>query len=74
MSVSKFIDVGVIIVLGDCSKVSPQGDSLSALANLVEVPYFVAFLALGIFGWTLLSWLVIWFSTSHALSLSDVEN
>ena len=80
LSVSKFINMGVIIVLGDCSEVSPLDGSFLALANLVEVSYFVTFLALGILGWTLLSWLVIWFSTSHALPLipggflDDVQN
>ena len=69
LSVSKFINVGVIIILGNCGEVSPPGGSFLALANFVKVSYFVTFLALGILGWTPLSWLVIWFSTSHALPL-----
>ena len=69
LSDSIFINVGVIIILGDCCKVSPLGGSFPALANLVEVSYFVTFLALGILGWTPLSWLVVQFSTSHALPL-----
>ena len=38
-------------------------------AYLVEMSNFVAVLALGILSWTLLSQLVVWLSTSHALSL-----
>ena len=69
LSVSKFINVSVILILGDCGEVSPLGGSFLALPDFVEVPYFVAFLALDILGWIPLSWLVIWFSTSHALPL-----
>ena len=69
LSVSKFINVGVILIFGHCGKVSPLGGSLLALANFVEVSYFVTFLALGILGLTPLSWLVVWFPTSHALPL-----
>ena len=69
LSDSIFINVGVIIILGDCCEVNPLGGSFLALANLVELFYFVTFLALGILGWTPLSWLVFMFSTSHALFL-----
>ena len=69
LSVSQFINVGVILIFGDCGEVSPLGGFFLALANFVEVSYSVTFLALGILGWTPLSWLVIWFSTSHALPL-----
>ena len=41
--------------------------SFLGLTYLVEVSYFVAFLALCILGCTLLSWLVLQFSTSHTL-------
>ena len=69
LSDSIFINVGVIIILQGLHKVSPLGGSFLALENLVEVSYFVTFLALGILGWTSLSWLVFLFSTSHALAL-----
>ena len=69
LSVSKFINMSVILILGDCGEVSPLGGSFLASADFVEVPFFVAFLALGILGWTPLSWLVIQFPTSHALPL-----
>ena len=69
LSVSKFINVSVILILGNFGEVSPLGGFFLALADFVEVPYFVAFLALGILGWTPLSWLVIQFSTSYALPL-----
>ena len=69
LSGSIFINVGVIIMLGDCSNIGPLGGSFLTLSNMVEMSYFVTFLALGILGWTLLSWLVIQFSTSHALPL-----
>ena len=45
------------------------GGSFLALTHLLEVSYFVIFLALGILGWTPLTWLVVLFSTSHALAL-----
>ena len=62
-----FINVGVVNIQGDCSEVSSLGGSFLALANLVEVSYFVTFLALGIYGLTLLSWLAIQFSTCDTL-------
>ena len=63
-----FIDVGVNIILGWClDKIGSLGP-FPGLAYLVEVSYFVTVLALGILSWTFLSWLVLWFSTTRALS------
>ena len=70
---SIFISVGVIIILGGLYKVDPLGGSFLALAYLVEVSFSATFLALGILGWTPLSWLVVLFSTSHALALHPWE-
>ena len=69
LSDSIFIDVGVIIILGALDKVGCLFGSFLALAYLVEMSNFMAVFALGILGWTPLSWLVFLFSTSHALSL-----
>ena len=69
LSDSIFINVGVITILGGLHKVSPLGNSFLALTHLVEMSYFMTFLALGIIGWTPLSQLVVLFSTSHALVL-----
>ena len=64
LSPSNFIDVGVIIILGWClDKIGILGPFLG-LAYLVEVSFFVTFLALCILSWAFLSWLVLW---SHAL-------
>ena len=54
---------------GGLNKIGSLFSSFLGLTYLVEMFNFMAVLALGILGWTLLSWLVIWFSTSHALSL-----
>ena len=65
---SILIDVSVLFTLRWCclDKIwSPA--SFLGLTYLVEVSYFMAFLALCILGCTLLSWLVLWFSTSHTL-------
>ena len=64
---SIFIDMGVIFILGWCLDKIGSLASFLGLAYLVEVSYFVTFLALCIFGWTFLSELVLWLSTSHAL-------
>ena len=69
LSDSIFINVGVIIILGALNKVGSLGSSFLALAYLVEMSNFMASLALGILGWTHLSWMVFLFSTSHALFL-----
>ena len=69
LSDSIFINVGVIIILGSLNKVGPLVGSLLALAHFVEMSNFMTSLALGILGWTPLSWLVFLFSTSHALVL-----
>ena len=67
LSDSVFIDVSVIIILGWClNKTDSLFSSFLGLAYLVEMSNFVAVLALCILSWTLLSWLVVWFSTSHA--------
>ena len=67
LSDSIFIDVGVIFTLQwHLDKISSLASFLG-LAYLVEVSYFVTFLALCILGWTFLSWLVLWLSTSHVL-------
>ena len=65
---SIFIDVSVLFSMRWCcldKMCSPA--SFPGLTYLVEVSYFVAFLALCILGCTLLPWLVLWFSTSHTL-------
>ena len=68
ISHSNFIDVDVIIILGWClDKIGSLGPFLG-LAYLVEVSYFVTVIALCILSYTFLSQLVLWFSTSHALS------
>ena len=69
LSDSIFIDVGVIIILGCLNKIGSLISSFLGLAYLVKMSNFMAVFALCILGWTLLSWLVIWFSTSHALPL-----
>ena len=69
LSDSIFINVGIIIPLGALNKVGSLGCSFLALACLVEMSNFMTSLALGILGWTLLTWLVFLFSTSHALTL-----
>ena len=69
LSDSIFVDVGVIIILGGLNKISSLFSSFLGLAYLVEMSNFMAGLTLGIPSWTLLSRLVIWFSTSHSLSL-----
>ena len=66
LSDSIFINVGVIFVLGALNKVGLLGGSLLALAHFVEMSNFMASFALGILGWTPLSWLVFLFSTSYA--------
>ena len=48
-------------------KIGSLFSSFLGLAYLVEMSNFVAVLALCILSWTLLSWLVIWFLTSHAI-------
>ena len=68
LSDSIFVNVGVIIILGWCLDKIGSLASFLGLAYLVEVSYFVTVLTLGIFGWIFLSQLVLWFSTSHALS------
>ena len=68
LSDSIFIDVGVIFILGWCLDKIGSLASFLGLAYLVAVSFFVTFLALCIFGWTFLSRLVLWLSTSHALS------
>ena len=69
LSDSIFIDVGVIIILGggDLNKIGSLFISFLGLAYLVEMSNFMAVLGHGILGWTLLSQLVVWFSTSHSL-------
>ena len=67
LSDSIFVDVGVIFILGWCLDKIGSLASFLGLAYLVEVSYFVTFLALCIFSWTFLSQLVLWLSTSHAL-------
>ena len=69
LSDSIFIDVGVIIVLEALNKVGLLGGSFLALAHFVEMSNFMAVYALGILGRTPLPWLVVLFSTSHALAL-----
>ena len=66
---SIFINVGVIIILGGLNKIGSLFSSFLGLAYLVEMSNFMAVFALCILGWTLLSWLVFLFSTSHTLSL-----
>ena len=63
-----FINVGVIIILGSLNKIGSLFSSFVGLAYLLEMSNFMVVLALCILSWTLMSWLVIWFSTSHALS------
>ena len=63
-----FIHVGVIFTLGWCLDKIGSLASFPGLAYLAEVSNFVTFLALCIFSSTFLSWLVLWLSTSHALS------
>ena len=68
LSNSIFIDVSVLFSLRWClDKIGSLGSFLG-LAYLIEVPNFVAILALGILGCTFLAWLVLWLSTSHILS------
>ena len=67
LSDSILIDVGVIFILGWCLDKISSLASFLGLAYLVEVSYFVAFLALCILGCTFLSQLVLRHSTSHAL-------
>ena len=69
LSDSIFVNVGVIIIImGWClDKIGSLGPFLG-LSYLVEMSYFVTVLALCILSWTFLSQLVLWFSTSHALS------
>ena len=65
---SIFINVSVLFSLRWCcldKMCSPA--SLPGLTYLIEVFYFVAFLAFCILGCTFLPWLVLWFSTSHTL-------
>ena len=65
---SILIDVSVLSALRWCylyKMCFPA--SFLGLTYLVEVSYFVAFLAFCILDCTLLSWLVLWFSTSHTL-------
>ena len=64
-----FINVSVIIILGALNKVRLLGGSFLALAHFAEMSNFMAVFALGILGWTPLPWLVVLFSTSHALAL-----
>ena len=67
LSHSIFVNVGVIIILGWClDKIGSLFGPFLGLAYFVEVSYFVTVFALCIPGWTFLSWLVLWFSTSHA--------
>ena len=68
LSHSIFINVGVIIILGWCLDKIGSLCPFPGLAYLVEVSYFATVLTLCILNWTFLSWLVLWFSTSHALS------
>ena len=69
LSHSIFINVGVIIILGLClDKIGSLSGPFLGLAYFVEVSYFVTVFALCILSWTFVFWLVIWFSTSHALS------
>ena len=68
LSDSIFIDVGVIIILRWCLDKIVSLASFLGLAYLVEMSYFVTFLALCILSRTFLSWLVLCLSTSHALS------
>ena len=64
----QFIGVGIVIILGWClDKIGSLGPFLG-LAYFMEVSYFVTVFALCILSWTFLSQLVLWFSTSHALS------
>ena len=65
---SIFIDVSVLFSLRCCylGKMC-SATSFLGLTYLIEVSYFVAFLALCILGCTFLPWLVLWFSTSHTL-------
>ena len=59
LSHSNFLDVGVIIILGWClDKIGSLGP-FPGLAYLMEASYFVTVLALCIFSWTFLSWLVL---------------
>ena len=69
LSDSIFIDVGVIIVLGTLNKVGLLGGSFPALAHFVKMSNFMAVFSFGILGRTPLPWLVVLFSTSHALAL-----
>ena len=69
LSHSIFINVGVIIILRWClDKIGSLSGPFLGLAHFVEVSYIVTVFALCIHSWTFLSWLVLWFSTSHALS------
>ena len=69
LSDSILMDVSVIIILGWClNKIGMLPGPFLGLAYFVEVSNFVEVLALCILGWAFLSQLVIWFSTSHALS------
>ena len=55
--------------LGGLNKIGSLFSSFLGLAYLVEMSNFMAVFALCILGWTLLSWPMFLFSTSHALSL-----
>ena len=69
LSVSNFISVSVIFILGGLNKVGSLGGSLLVLVHFAEMSYFVTVFALGILCMTPLPWLVFMFSTSHALVL-----
>ena len=69
LSDSIFINAGIIIILGALNKVGSLDGSFLALAHFVEMSNFTAVFALGILGRPSLPWLVVLFSTSHALSL-----
>ena len=64
---SILIDVSVLFALRWFLDKIYSPASFLGLTYLVEVSYFMAFLALCILGCTLLSWLVLQFSTSYTL-------
>ena len=64
---SILINLSVLFTLRCCLDKMCSPASFPGLTYLVEVSYFVAFLALCILGCTLLPWLVLWFSTSYTL-------
>ena len=69
LSHSISFDVGVIIILGWClDKSGSLSGPFLGLAYFVEVSYFMTVFALCILSWTFLFKLVLWLSTSHALS------